>query len=134
MDDKLKTPYSHLIDFSITRELPSSFVFEASYVGRFAHRLMQEEDLALPTNLRDPLSKTTYFQAAQALARNYYAGTGNQNISPATIGTNYWQNLFPAAAGQAQNVLFETQLQADLMPDSSSPAGQTRPSFPLQRC
>ncbi len=110
LDDKLKTPYSHLIDFSITRELPSSFVFEASYVGRFAHRLMQEEDLALPTNLRDPLSKTTYFQAAQALARNYYAGTGNQNISPATIGTNYWQNLFPAAAGQAQNVLFESPI------------------------
>jgi hypothetical protein len=112
LDDKLKTPYSHLIDFSITRELPSSFVFEASYVGRFAHRLMQEEDLALPTNLKDPQSKTTYFQAAQALARNYYAGTGNQNISPSTIGTNYWQNLFPGAAGQAQNVLFETPIPA----------------------
>jgi hypothetical protein len=110
LDDKLKTPYSHLIDFSITRELPSSFVFEASYVGRFAHRLMQEEDLALPTNLKDPQSKTTYFQGAQALARNYYAGTGNQNISAATIGTNYWQNLFPNAAGQAQNVLLETPI------------------------
>ena len=134
LDDKLKTPYSHLIDFSITRELPSSFVFEASYVGRFAHRLMQEEDLALPTNLRDPQSKTTYFQAAQALARNYYAGTGNQNISPATIGTNYWENLFPAAAGQARTCFSKARLQADLMPDSSSLAGQTRPSFPPQRC
>ena len=54
LDDKLKTPYSHVIDFSITRELPSNFVFEASYVGRFAHRLLQEEDLAEPVNLRDP--------------------------------------------------------------------------------
>jgi Carboxypeptidase regulatory-like domain len=108
LDDKLKTPYSHLIDFSITRELPSSFVFEASYVGRFAHRLMQEEDLALPTNLKDPQSKNTYFQAAQALARQYYAGTPIQNISAATIGTTYWENLFPAAKGTAGSQLFGT--------------------------
>jgi hypothetical protein len=103
LDDKLKTPYSHVLDFSITRELPSNFVFEASYVGRFAHRLLQEEDLAEPTNLRDPSSNTTYFQAAQALARNYYAGTPIQNISAATIGTKYWENIFPAAAGPASS-------------------------------
>jgi hypothetical protein len=103
LDDKLKTPYSHLIDFSITRELPSNFVFEASYVGRFAHRLLQEEDLAEPTNLKDPQSNTTYFQAAQALARNYYAGTPIQKISAATIGTKYWENIFPAAAGPASS-------------------------------
>ncbi len=103
LDDKLKTPYSHVIDFSVTRELPKNFVFEASYVGRFAHRLLQEEDLAEPTNLRDPQSNTTYFQAAQALARNYYAGTPIQNISAATIGTNYWENIFAAAAGPASS-------------------------------
>ncbi len=95
LDDKLKTPYSHLIDFSITRELPSSFVFEASYVGRFAHRLMQEEDLALPTNLKDPASHTTYFQAAQALARQYYAGTPIQNISAATSAPTTGRTSFP---------------------------------------
>lgn len=100
LDDKLKTPYSHVIDFSITRELPSNFVFEASYVGRFAHRLLQEEDLAEPTNLYDPASKTTYFQAAQALARQYYAGTDISKITPALVG-KYWQNLFPTAAGAA---------------------------------
>ncbi|MGA8274539.1 MAG: carboxypeptidase-like regulatory domain-containing protein [Candidatus Sulfotelmatobacter sp.] len=105
LDDKLKTPYSHVIDFSITRELPSNFVFEASYVGRMAHRLLQEEDLAEPTNLRDPASNTTYFQAAQALARNYYKGTPIQNISAATIGTKYWENVFPGAAGPSSSQL-----------------------------
>jgi hypothetical protein len=121
LDDKLKTPYSHVIDFSITRELPSNFVFEASYVGRFAHRLLQEEDLAEPVNLRDPASKTTYFQAAQALARQYYAGTPIQNISAASIGTNYWENLFPGAGpvlGSVANQLFGT---------SSEPSGFTQP-------
>jgi hypothetical protein len=121
LDDKLKTPYSHVIDFSITRELPSGFVFEASYVGRFAHRLMQEEDLALPTNLSDPQSKTTYFQAVQALAKQYYAGTPIQNISATSIGTNYWENIFAAAGpalGSVANQLFGT---------SSEPSGFTQP-------
>lgn len=118
LDDKLKTPYSHVIDFSITRELPSNFVFEASYVGRFAHRLLQEEDLTEPTNLRDPQSKTTYFQAAQALAKQYYAGTPIQNVSAASIGTNYWENVFPAAKGAAASQLLGTSSQA---------AGTTQP-------
>ncbi|MGA8505751.1 MAG: carboxypeptidase-like regulatory domain-containing protein [Candidatus Sulfotelmatobacter sp.] len=105
LDDKLKTPYSHVIDFSITRELPSNFVFEASYILRMAHRLLQEEDLAEPTNLRDPASNTTYFQAAQALARKYYAGTPIQSISAASIGTKYWENVFPGAAGPSSSQL-----------------------------
>ena len=118
LDDKLKTPYSHVVDFSITRQLPSNFVFEASYVGRFAHRLLQEEDLAEPTNLRDPKSGATYFQAAQALAKQYYAGTPIQNISAASIGTKYWENVFPKAAGAASSQLFGT---------SSEPTGFTQP-------
>jgi len=98
LDDKLKTPYSHVIDFSITRELPSNFVFEASYVGRFAHRLLQEEDLAEPVNLKDTKGGQTYFQAAQALAKQYYAGTDISKITPSLVG-KYWEDLFPAAAG-----------------------------------
>jgi hypothetical protein len=109
LDDKLKTPYSHVIDFSITRELPSNFVFEASYVGRFAHRLLQEEDLAEPVNLKDTVGGQTYFQAAQALARQYKTGGPNatdiSQITPALVG-NYWQNLFPTAAGPASTQIF----------------------------
>lgn len=112
LDDKLKTPYSHVFDFSITRELPKNFVFEASYVGRFAHRLLQEEDLAEPTNLRDPTGGQTYFQAAQALAKQYYAGTPTQNITPALIGTSYWEHMFPAAAGNVANQLFGSSSEA----------------------
>ena len=43
IDDKLKTPYSHVVDFSITRDLGHNFVMEATYTGRFAHHLLQEE-------------------------------------------------------------------------------------------
>lgn len=110
LDNKLKTPYSHVVDFSITRELPSNFVFEASYVGRFAHRLLQEEDLAEPTNLKDTVGGQTYFQAAQALANQYKTGTATDatdisKITPALVG-NYWQNLFPLAAGAASTQIY----------------------------
>jgi hypothetical protein len=109
LDDKLKTPYSHVIDFSITRELPSNFVFEAAFIGRYAHRLLQEEDLAEPVNLKDASGGQTYFQAAQALARQYKQGGTNatdiSQVTPALVG-NYWQNLFPAAAGPAASQIF----------------------------
>ena len=99
LNDKLKTPYSHVVDFSFTRELPSNFVFEAAYVGRFAHRLLQEEDMAMPLNLTDPASGTTYFQAATAMAKQYRAGVPIQSVQ----NIPYWQNLFPGAAGPASS-------------------------------
>jgi hypothetical protein len=95
IDDNLKTPYSHVIDFSLTRELPHSFVVEATYTGRFAHHLLQEIDLSEPLDLVDPKSHTDYFAAADMLSKAAYAGTPINNIQPIP----YWQNMFPAAAG-----------------------------------
>ena len=102
LDDKLKTPYSHVFDFSITRELGKGFVLEASYVGRFAHRLLQEIDLAQPANLRDPQSGMTYYQAAQALAKQYRAGVPIQNVAPIA----FWENVFKMASSTNGGVLF----------------------------
>jgi Carboxypeptidase regulatory-like domain len=108
LDDKLKTPYSNVVDFSLTRELPRNFVFEASYVGRFAHRLLQEEDVAEPVNMVDPKTGVSYFQATQALARIYTSKNPPTTtaVSPALVGptASYWQDLFPGAAGGPGNV------------------------------
>ena len=97
IDDSMKTPYSQVVDFSITRELPSKFVVEMSYVGRFGRRLLQEVDMAEPVNLKDPTSGMTYFQAATMLAKLANANTPESSIAPIA----YWENLFPAAAGTA---------------------------------
>lgn len=94
LDDKLKTPYSHVLDFSITRELSRNFVFEASYVGRLAHRLLQEEDLAMPLDIVDPASKMDYFTAATMLTKAANAGTDISQLAPIP----YWEHLFPQAA------------------------------------
>jgi len=95
IDNTMKTPYSHVVDFSITRELPQKFVAEFSYVGRFSRRLLQEVDMAEPVNLKDPQSGMTYFQAATMLAQLANAGTDESSVQPIP----YWENLFPAAAG-----------------------------------
>lgn len=95
VDDSMRTPYSHVIDFSITRELPQHFTVEAAYVGRLGRHLLQEVDMAQPTNLRDPKSGTTYFQAATALVKLANANTPESRVA----AIPYWENLFPAAAG-----------------------------------
>jgi hypothetical protein len=94
-DNKLKTPYSETLNLSFTRELPGGLVFEAAYVGRLGHRLLQQRDLSMPLNLKDPKSGMTYFQAATLLAK--YA---NANTPPDQVPQiPYWEDLFPAAAG-----------------------------------
>ena len=96
LDNKLRTPYSHVIDFSITRELPSHFALEASYIGRLGHRLLQEADLAMPLDVKDPKSGVDYFKAARMLTNATNAGVDISQIAPIA----YWENLFPTAAGQ----------------------------------
>ena len=96
LDDKLKTPYSHVFDLSLTRELSSGFVMEFSYIGRLGRRLLQEADLAMPLDLVDPQSKTDYFSAATALTKAANAGTDINSLP----SIPYWEHMFPAAAGQ----------------------------------
>lgn len=96
LDDKLKTPYSHVFDLSISRELSRNFVFEAAYVGRFAHHLLQEEDLAMPLDVVDPASKMDYFTAATMLTKAAAAGTDISQLP----NIPFWENLWPGAAGK----------------------------------
>jgi hypothetical protein len=97
LDDKLKTPYSHVFDLSITRELARNYVVEASYIGRLAHHLLQEEDLAMPLNIVDPGSKMDYFTAATMLTKAKNAGTDISYFAANPIP--YWEHLFSGAAG-----------------------------------
>jgi len=93
----MKTPYSNVVDFSITRQLPRGFVLETSYVGRFGRRLLQQEDLAEPVDMHDPKSGETFFQAATIFAKDTQAGVPVQNVAQIP----FWQNFFPRAAGPA---------------------------------
>jgi len=147
LDSAIKTPYSHLIDFSIARELKSGSSLEVTYVGRLAHRLLAQEDVAMPINLA--VGGTTYFQAARQMALLSRAGTSVsavQNIPyfqqefAALEGVDLGLGSGPATATQnvyqlfAQNLYNETYALYELdVPDSLSGAGvnpnQTYPSY-----
>ena len=69
LDSGIKTPYEYTIDFSVGRQLPGNMSLEVSYVGRLSHRLLGQEDLAMPLNIKDPKSGVDYFTAMRALAK-----------------------------------------------------------------
>jgi hypothetical protein len=107
LDDRIKTPYAYTIDFSVGRELPGKMTFEVSYVGRLAHRLLTQEDLAMPLNIVDPKSKISYFQAARRLSEIGFHGIPTSQVSAATVGSTaaYWQNIVaPLQPGDAYSL------------------------------
>jgi hypothetical protein len=134
LDDKIKTPYAHTIDFSVARELPGNMSLEVAYVGRFAHRLTLIRDYAMPADLKDPQSGLTAFQAAKVLeqyaADHNVPGGGLTSITPAAV-SSYWANVFPGFGptginqGCLQFNVFGLQTNADGSPIVPGSCGTT---------
>jgi hypothetical protein len=95
IDDTLQAPFSMTANVSIQRELNGGWVVQGSYIGRFSRRSLVRRDAAMPTNLKDPKSGMTYFQAATVLARQAVAGVATANVQPVP----YWEDLYSKAAG-----------------------------------
>src|ERR1043166_7643480 len=95
IDDTLKAPYTMNMNFSIGREFKGGFFIQGSYVGRQSRRSLIGDDLAMPTNLRDPASGMTYFDAAKLLSQYTFANVPVKNVQKIP----FWENLWPAAAG-----------------------------------
>ncbi len=149
IDRDMKTPYSHAVDFSISREFQHDLVLDVAYVGNFARRLPEQEDVAMPLDLVDPKTHMDYFTAATMLAKLSHAGVPINNIQPMA----YFQDLFGALNGtnlgngplSATQVVYSQFLnnvgnetyalfQLDL-PDSQTGAGLNVPghSYPSYR-
>jgi hypothetical protein len=89
----LKTPYAETFNLSVQHEIYHGMTVTASYVGRLGRHVLDNLDVAAPTNLYDSGSNQTYFQAATAFAKAIDAGT---NIA-AIPNSGYFQNIFPGA-------------------------------------
>ncbi len=96
LDSKLKTPYSENLDFSIQRQIPGGFTFEAAYVGRLGHHLLQSLDLAEPVDYVDPLGGGDYYAAGTALSKAVDANGGDSGASVQPI--QYFEDVFPFMA------------------------------------
>ncbi len=114
IDDKLKTPYSYALDFAVDRELKGGFTLTMAYVGRLSHRLLAQEDLAMPLDTYDKKAGIDYFTAATALAKVYrpQLAAGNSAptaaFNPAQLPANvqkYWTDMIqPLAKNGAYSI------------------------------
>ena len=151
LDSKIKTPYSHVVDFSIQRELSNGSSLEISYVGRFAHRLLAQEDVAMPINLQ--AAGSSYFAEARKMSLLARANSGTGVPVSSVQPVAYWETLFgaldgvdlgygagPASATQNIYQIYQANLYNETnalylldMPDSTTGAGinpgQTYPSY-----
>ena len=67
VDDQLKAPYTMNMNLSFGREFSHGLFVQMSYVGRLSRKTLVNRDVSMPTNLKDPVSGQTYFQAWQQL-------------------------------------------------------------------
>jgi hypothetical protein len=96
IDDKLKAPYTMNLNFSIGREFSHGLFAQVSYVGRLSRHNLVQRDLAMPTDLTDPKSGQTYFQAMSQLATL----VDFQGVSVANLPRiPFFENMWATAAG-----------------------------------
>ncbi len=119
LDQSVKTPYTHMFNFSLQRQLTSRSSFQLAYVGSVGRRLPMQVDLAMPANPTDPGSGMTYFQAAKMLSQQAEAGTDINSIQPIA----FWENFFPGWAGLPEANLGSQSL--DCNPNNDYPANPT---------
>jgi hypothetical protein len=91
INDKQKTPYAETFNLSLQHEFPHNLAVTAAYVGRLGRHLIQNLDVAMPTNVSDAASGQTYFQAATA-----YDKLVDQGVDPSTVpDSGFFHDLFP---------------------------------------
>lgn len=111
IDPNLKTPYSYTMDLAISRELKSNFTLDLAYVGRISHRLLAQDDLAMPLDIHDQASGLDYFAAEKALAEVFRpqlvagAKAPTLSFSPSQVSAKvqqFWTDqIQPLVAGGA---------------------------------
>ncbi|MGB6688877.1 MAG: carboxypeptidase regulatory-like domain-containing protein [Terracidiphilus sp.] len=94
LDSAIKTPYSNLLDLSVTRALHKGASVEVSWVGRYARRQLAQEDVAMPINLT--VGGTSYFAAASQMAKLARANTPVTSVGKVP----YWEQEFAGLSGQ----------------------------------
>lgn len=95
LSNKIKTPYSESIDASVQRLLPGGFTLETAYVGRMGRHLMQQLDLASPTDFVDPQGGGDWYSAITKLSviSDQHQG-GDATVAPIP----YFEHMFPQMA------------------------------------
>jgi Carboxypeptidase regulatory-like domain len=132
LDQSVKTPYAHVFNFSLSRQVTNSSSLQVAYVGSIGRRLPLQVDLAMPTNLTDPSSGMTYFQAAKMLSVAAEAGTPTSQIQKIP----FFEDIFPKWSTVTQNQLNNQPFGAyNCAPDvDTGPLSATQAIYDLWTC
>jgi hypothetical protein len=95
VDNQLKSPYTMNWNLSYGREFKGGFYLQVAGVHREAVHSLIGEDFAQMTNLKDPTSGETYYQAVAQMAPYVFAGVPANKVP----NIPFWQNMWPGAAG-----------------------------------
>jgi len=104
IDDNLQPPYTMNMNFSIGREFKSGWFLQGSYVGRQSRRSLMNRDLAMPTNMFDPASGQSYFEAATIMARLVNDRAAISAVPRIPFFENFYRNLATANETASQQV------------------------------
>jgi hypothetical protein len=93
IDNTIKTPYAETFNLTVQHEFKAGVTLTATYVGRLGRHVLASLDVAAPSNVYDPGSNQTYFQAITAIDKLV-----DQGVDPSAVPTmKYWQDIFPNA-------------------------------------
>jgi hypothetical protein len=108
IDQHIKQPYSMNLNFTVGRQFSHGLFVQGSYVGRLSRRSLVVSDLSSPTNLKDPKSGVTYWDAVNQLMRAARSSTPTASIQPNPFFENFYGNL--AANGlTATQAVYQSQ-------------------------
>jgi TonB dependent receptor len=94
-DQSIRSPYSYAFNVGYQLQLRRGLMLEETYTGRLGRRLLQMRDVATPSNLADPQTGQTYFQADAAIDQLNDKSTPIANVPKIA----YWEDMFPWMAG-----------------------------------
>ncbi len=104
LDDKLRAPYTINLNFSIERELKGGYMVQVAYVGKMSRHSIVGDDVAIPTNLKDPTSGQTYFQAATLMMQQVNAGVPVKNITKQPFFENFYPGYATSSLSATQSI------------------------------
>ena len=99
-DPDFKVGRSHMIDFTIQREMRGNMLLEVGYIGRLARDLLNNTNFnSSPIMFKDKISSQTFAQAYDTVSGQLRAGVTpvlpNGTVNPAFQTQQWFENLLP---------------------------------------
>jgi hypothetical protein len=137
IDPQLHSPANHLLNFTVSKQLPRGWIVEGSYIGRFARDLLGQVDVASPPNIRDSVSGMTWYEATDQLFTTYLEkGAPVSAVQPIPWYENAYPEIKAFVEGKLQQtftsvtqawyayLLQQTATGVPLTPGPNAPVGQ----------